>query len=232
MGAMGILGAFAMVIFFPKAEKSVSRPAIQLPFVKMMKILLKDKSSLGVMAYVFFFSAAVDNLFVIYGAWLEKAFDVGIVALGFGTSVIGVAELAGEIMVATLSDRLGLKRVVTLGVMFCILTYGLLPFVSQSFNLALGALFVHFLIFEFTIISSVALCTELRPEMRATIIAGFFAAAGLGRIVGALIGGPIWLTGGIVMTGMISAGFTVFALVSLYWGLHGWNKDKNAGESA
>jgi predicted MFS family arabinose efflux permease len=161
---------------------------------------------------------------VIYGAWLEKAFDVGIVALGLGTSVIGVAELAGEIMVATISDRFGLKRVVTLGVMFCIITYGLLPFVSQSFYLALAALFVHFLIFEFTIISSVALCTELRPEMRATIIAGFFAAAGLGRIVGALIGGPIWLNGGIVLTGMISAGLTVFALISLHWGLRGWDK--------
>ncbi len=224
MGAMGILGALAMAIFFPKTEKFESKPVAAQPFLKMMQILLKDKSSLGAMGYVLFFSAAVDNLFVIYGAWLEKAFDVGIVALGLGTSVIGLAELAGEIMVATISDRFGLKRVVTLGVMFCIITYGLLPFVSQSFYLALAALFVHFLIFEFTIISSVALCTELRPEMRATIIAGFFAAAGLGRIVGALIGGPIWLNGGIVLTGMISAGLTVFALISLHWGLHGWDK--------
>jgi len=224
MGAMGIVGALAMVAFFPKIEKSESQPAAALPFAKMMQILLKDKPSLGAMGYVFFFSAAVDNLFVIYGAWLEKAFDVGIVALGLGTSVIGVAELVGEIMVATISDRFGLKRVVTLGAMFCIITYGLLPFVSQSFYLALAALFVHFLIFEFTIISSVALCTELRPEMRATIIAGFFAAAGLGRIVGALMGGPIWLTGGIVLTGMISAGLTVLALISLHWGLRGWDK--------
>ena len=224
MGAMGILGALAMAIFFPKTEKFESKSVAAQPFLKMMQILLKDKSSLGAMGYVLFFSAAVDNLFVIYGAWLEKAFDVGIVALGLGTSVIGLAELAGEIMVATISDRFGLKRVVTLGVMFCIITYGLLPFVSQSFYLALAALFVHFLIFEFTIISSVALCTELRPEMRATIIAGFFAAAGLGRIVGALIGGPIWLNGGIVLTGMISAGLTVFALISLHWGLHGWDK--------
>jgi predicted MFS family arabinose efflux permease len=224
MGAMGIVGALAMVAFFPKIEKSESQPAAAQPFGKMMQILLKDNPSLGAMGYVFFFSAAIDNLFVIYGAWLEKAFDVGIVALGLGTSVIGVAELVGEIMVATISDRFGLKRVVTLGVMFCIITYGLLPFVSQSFYLALAALFVHFLIFEFTIISSVALCTELRPEMRATIIAGFFAAAGLGRIVGALMGGPMWLTGGIVLTGMISAGLTVLALISLHWGLRGWDK--------
>jgi predicted MFS family arabinose efflux permease len=190
----------------------------------MLQTLVKDKLSLGAMVYVFFFSAAIDNLFVIYGAWLEKAFDVGIVVLGLGTAVIGVAELIGEIMVATISDRFGLKRVITLGVMLCIMTYVLLPFISQSFYLALAGLFVHFLIFEFTIISSVALCTELRPEMRATMIAGFFAAAGLGRIVGALSGGPVWLTGGIVATGMISAGLTVLALMSLRWGLRGWDK--------
>ena len=225
MGIMGLLGAFGMAGLFPKTEKSGSRPAPAIPLKKMMQILAKDKASLGAIFYVFFFSTAIDNLFVVYGAWLEKAFQVGIVALGLGTSVIGAAELVGEIMVATISDRFGLKRVVNLGVGCCILSYSLLPFVSQSFYTALAALFVHFLLFEFTIISSVALCTELRPDMRATIIAGYFAAAGLGRIVGALIGGPIWLAGGIVLTAMVSAALTVLALGSLRWGLQGWVKD-------
>jgi len=224
MGTIGILGALALILFFPKIEKSGSEPARTLPLKAMLQTLLQDKASLGAVAYVFFFSAAIDNLFVVYGAWLEKAFDVGIVVLGMGTGVIGVAELIGEIMVATISDRYGLKRVTTLGVTLCIFTYALLPFVAQSFVLALAGLFIHFLIFEFTIISSVALCTELRPDMRATLLAGFFAAAGLGRIVGALIGGPVWLAGGIVATGMVSGGITVLALMSLRWGLKGWDK--------
>ncbi len=185
---------------------------------------MQDRTSLGVLAYVFFFSAAIDNLFVVYGAWLEKAFSVSIVALGMATGVIGVAELVGEMLVATISDRFGLKRVVTIGVTICIFTYSLLPFAGQSLFAALAGLFIHFLIFEFTIISSVALCTELQPEMRATVIAGFFAAAGLGRILGALIGGPIWLAGGIFATGPVSAGITALALISLCWGLRGWRK--------
>jgi predicted MFS family arabinose efflux permease len=172
----------------------------------------------------FFFSAAIDNLFVVYGAWLEKAFRVDIVALGMATGVIGAAELVGEILVATISDRFGLKRVVMIGVTICIFTYSLLPFIGQSLLTALTGLFIHFLIFEFTIISSLALCTELQPEMRATVIAGFFAAAGLGRILGALIGGPIWLAGGLVATSLVSAGITALALISLGWGLRGWRK--------
>ena len=224
MGISGILGALAMAFFFSGNDNSLSKNAPPQSYKKMLQMLVKDKASLGAMTYVFFFSAAIDNLFVVYGAWLEKAFEVGIVVLGLGTSVIGVAELVGEIMVATISDRFGMKRVVTIGIILCVTTYALLPFISQSFSLALAGLFVHFLFFEFTIISSLAMCTELRPDMRATMIAGFTAAAGLGRIVGALIGGPIWLTGGIVATGMISAGLTVLSLLSLTWGLRGWDK--------
>ena len=224
MGIIGLLGILALIALFPEDDTSTARPRQSMPYRKVLPFLIQDRSTLGMLAYVFFFSAAIDNLFVIYGAWLEKAFNVGVVALGMTTGVIGVAELVGEILVATISDRFGLKRVVIIGVAICVFTYSLLPFVGQSLLAALAALFIHFLIFEFTIISSVALCTELKPEMRATVIAGFFAGAGLGRIIGALIGGPIWLAGGIFATGPVSAGITALALISLGWGLRGWSK--------
>ena len=224
MGAIGFAGIIALIILFPPDRQSRSKPRRSLSVKKALPIIARDKASLGMLAYIFFFSAAIDNLFVVYGAWLEKAFGVSVVALGMATGVIGVAELVGEILVATISDRLGLKRVVMIGVTICIFTYGLFPFASQSLMPALAGLFIHFLIFEFTIISSVALCTELQPGMRATVIAGFFAAAGLGRILGVLIGGPIWLAGGIVATGLVSAGATALALISLCWGLRGWGK--------
>jgi predicted MFS family arabinose efflux permease len=224
MGTIAALGTLAVMYCFPAASKILpkSRPFSSLR--TMLYTILKDRRSMGAMIYVFFFSAAIDNLFVIYGAWLEEAFNVGIVALGLGTSVIGIAELVGEVTVATLSDRCGLKRVVSIGVTLCIFTYALLPVVGQSLYLALGGLFIHFLFFEFTIISSLALCTELQPGMRATLLSGFFAAAGLGRICGALIGGPIWLAGGIISTALISAGLTLLSLISLRWGLRDWRE--------
>ena len=224
MGVMGIAGIIALVALFPPDEQSTSKPRQSLPIKKVLPIVLKDKASLGALAYVFFFSAGIDNLFVVYGAWLEKAFNVSIVTLGMATGVIGVAELIGEILVATISDRFGLKRVVLIGATICIFTYALLPLAGQSLVPALAGLFIHFLIFEFTIISSVALCTELQPGMRATLIAGFFAAAGLGRVLGAMIGGPVWLAGGIMTTGLVSAAITTMALISLFWGLRGWRK--------
>jgi predicted MFS family arabinose efflux permease len=223
-GVVGLLSAICLVLLMPKSEPMIPSARRPVYFKSVLPIMVKDKTVLGVFGYVFFFSAAIDNLFVVYGAWLEKAFDVGIVALGLGTIVIGVAELIGEIMVATIADRFGLKRGITAGILLCIVTYGLLPFASRSLSLAWSGLFFHFLFFEFTIISSVALCTELLPEMRATMMAFFLAAAGLGRILGALIGGPIWLAGGIFATGLSSVVLTVLALTLLRWGLRGWVK--------
>ena len=224
MGAFGISGIIALIVLFPLDGASMSKSHQSLSVKKILPIFIQDRALQGALAYIFFFSAAIDNLFVVYGAWLENAFNVSIVALGIATSVIGVAELMGEILVATISDRIGLKRVVLTGITICIFTYALLPVVGRWLLPALAGLFIHFLVFEFTIISSLALCTELKPEMRATAIAGFFAAAGLGRIFGALIGGPIWLAGGIGATGLVSAAISILSLVSLYRGLRGWRK--------
>ena len=50
------------------------------------------------------------------------------------------------------------------------------------------------------------------------------ASASIGMVIGALIGGPIWLAGGIHATSMVSATFNSLALISLWWGLRGWGK--------
>jgi hypothetical protein len=59
---------------------------------------------------------------------------------------------------------------------------------QQTLPRAFSSLFVLFLIFEFTVVSSLSLSTELLPTSRATMMSGFFAAAGLGRVIGSLIG--------------------------------------------
>ena len=83
------------------------------------------------MAFGFFVSAANDNLFVVYGAWLESSFQLGVVALGLGTGLIGVAELIGEFSTAAWADRFGLKASVIAGLTLTMSSYLILP-ASQS----------------------------------------------------------------------------------------------------
>jgi DHA1 family inner membrane transport protein len=150
---------------------------------------------------------------------------LSIVALGLGTSIIGFAELSGESLTASISDRLGLKHAVASGMALCIIGYIALPLLGQTLFFSLSGLFLIFLTFEFTIVSALSLCTELMPGLRATMMSGFLAAAGLGRVAGALIGGPVWIAGGIPMTGIVSGALSGLGLASLIWGLWGW---KNA----
>ncbi|MFC1896125.1 hypothetical protein ACFL0Q_05635, partial [Thermodesulfobacteriota bacterium] len=138
----------------------------------------------------------------------------------------GIAELLGEMLTAWLGDRAGLKRCVMAGVVVSAAAYVLVPVLGGSFMPALVGLFVVFLSFEFTVVSFLSLCTELLPSSRATMMAGFFATTALGRIVGALLGGPLWLAGGIWATGGVCAGTSLLALASMMWGLRGWNHEQ------
>jgi predicted MFS family arabinose efflux permease len=224
LGLMAVLGIAALVVLIPrKSGHARSDPKIDLKTA--WKGLLGNRTARGALAFIFLVSAGNDNLFVVYGAWMEKSFGLGIVTLGLGTGAIGLAELLGETMTATLADRIGLKRSVMTGLTICIIFYAMLPLVGQTITMAFVSLFLIFVTFEFMMVTSVSMATELLPEARATMMATYMGVAGLGRVVGALIGGPVWLMGGIWATGLVSACISALALGALWWGLRGWEKN-------
>lgn len=222
MGGAALLGVLALMVLIPKDRANPVKNPVGGRIWDAWRKLFTERSTLGAVGFAFFVSAANDNLFVVYGAWLEKSFSLSIIALGLGTSIIGVAELAGEGLTAAISDWLGLKRSVVIGLSLCVVSYVVLPLMSQTLPLALSGLFCVFLTYEFTIVSALSLCTELLPGTRATMMSGFLGAAGAGRVIGALIGGPIWLKGGILITGFVSAAISTLGLLCLVWGLRDW----------
>jgi len=224
LGISGLLGLLMMKTVIPFERPAPNKARGGLDLWRGLREVLGNRAAAGLACYAFLFNAAMDNLFVVYGVWMEDAFHLSLLAVGVGTGVIGAAELAGEFLTAGMADRIGLKRAAIGGVALCILTYGVLPFVAVTVHLALGMLFVHFCIFEATIVTILSLTTELLPASRATMVASYYAAAGLGRIGGALLGGPVWLAFGIVGIGMTSAAVTALALAALAWGLRGWQK--------
>ena len=225
--ALGILALVCLVILkflIAKDQPDESDAAPGRGLRRNWGLLLRERAALGAMVFGFMISAANDNLFVVYGAWMEKTFGLGIVALGAGTSVIGAAELGGELLVAAVSDRIGLVRAIITGLLLSTAAYLVLPLIGTTLPLAWFGLFAIFLSFEFMVVAFISLCTELLPRARATMMAGFLATCGLGRVTGALIGGPVWLAGGIKATGAASAVLSLLGLAALLWGLHGWKK--------
>ena len=87
-------------------------------------------------------------------------------------------------------------------------------------------MFLVFFAYEFTIVTSFSLSTELMAESRATMMAGFYATAGVGRMIGVLLGGALWHFGGLKAVAWTSLSLTGLGLLSLIWGLHGWTGKK------
>lgn len=224
LALLGGLGMLALTGFVASDSRPSEPASGKTRSPQLWKKIIHNRMAMGAFGYTFFVQMANDNLFVVYGAWMEQAFHLSIVGIGLGTSVIGAAELAGEFATAALSDRIGLKRGLIIGLILCTLGYLLLPLLTGSLSWALVGLFFLFLIFEFSVVTGLSLATELVPEARATMMSGFFAAGGIGRVAGALIGGPIWIKGGMTATASVSAAINLLALLSLIWGLKGWKR--------
>lgn len=222
---LGGLSLLALVALGKLISAEDSRPAAHgasLNFRQAWQQMRHNRAALSLLAFSFLIGLANDNLYVVYGAWLEGTFALSIVALGMASSVIGAAEMIGEGLTASIADRLGLKRAIISGLVLSTLSYLLLPWLDQALPLALAGLFFVFLSFEFAVVTTISLATEVLPGARATMMASFMAAMSIGRVIGALAGGPIWLAGSIVATGLISTAATALALAALAWGLRGW----------
>lgn len=220
---LGALSWFLMGFAVPPDGGMTVAGGPRQSFWASMKQLVRIRPAAGMLAFAFWISVANDSLFVVYGAWFEHAFAVSIVTLGFSTIAIGSAELIGESLTALFSDKIGLKRAVIIGLILATAAYIMLPLIGQNLGLAMFGLFLVFVSFEFTIVTSFSLCTEVIPGSRATMMAGYLAMAGVGRMFGVLAAGFVWDWAGIGGIAALSALLSVFGLISLLWGLHGWS---------
>jgi predicted MFS family arabinose efflux permease len=219
LGLLGLVGIAAIRIGIPAEQPRRSVPAGSRLLVLSWRQLAHNRQAQALLMMGFLISMANDSLFVITGVWLEEQFNLSVAAIGFGTIVIGFSELSGEFLTVALADRLGKKRAIMLGLVLGTTAYAALPMVGPSLNGALAGLFGLFLSVEFTIVTTFSLATEVLPDRRATMMAGLLAAAGLGRMAGALAGGWLWVAGGLPAVTAVAAGLNAAALIVIARGL-------------
>jgi predicted MFS family arabinose efflux permease len=174
----------------------------------------KHRAGLAALAMAFFITTSNETVNVVYGSWMENNFELKVAALGLASTVIGIAELTGEGFVAGFVDRLGKRRALAIGMSLYSVTCLLLPVLGFQLEGALIGLFLFYLTFEFSIVASIPLMTELVPGARATFIALAAATQSLGRMAGSLVG-PVLFKSGLGANAVAAAIFTVIALVLL-----------------
>jgi len=151
---------------------------------------------------------------VVFGAWLEDVFALEVVTLGAVSVVIGLSEIGGETLAAWLVDRLGKEKSIALGLLVNSMTVVLLPVMSKTLLGGLVWLFIFFISFEFSMVSSLPLMSELYPHGRATLIGVYIASWTFGRALGALVG-PLLYAHGFWLNVLVCSILDLLAVLAL-----------------
>ncbi len=152
-----------------------------------------DRSAIGLLAVATLFSAGGEFTTVVLGAWLEDSFAIALVGIAGLASLIGVAELTGAFSTGLFTDRLGKKRAVGIGIVINATGYAIMGLSGASVLLGVGGALVAFLGFEFLIVSSFPLASELVPGGRGRYLAWLVVAISLGRSLAGAVG-PVLFT--------------------------------------
>jgi DHA1 family inner membrane transport protein len=208
-----LLGSVIFVTLFFLIPKDSPDSADQNPAANF-RLIVTSLPALAGLAMGLFASAANEVVNLIFGVWLEESFGLQIAALGAASAVIGLSELGGEGLVAAFVDRIGKPRAVALGLTVNCLAALALPLLGRTETGALVGLFFFYISFEFTLVSSIPLMTELAPSARATLMAFNVAALSLGRALGDLLAPRLYAAGfWLVVIGAV--GFNLLALAAL-----------------
>ncbi len=140
----------------------------------------------------FFALLANESLMIVYGAWVEFRFSLGIGSLGLLSTVIGVMELAAELSVALVVDRLGKKRALAVGLLGASACYAALFIAQSSLVLSMAVFGGIAFFFEFTVVSSFPYMSEIDPNARKRWLSANYSLMVAGRVVGALVGPWLW----------------------------------------
>ena len=190
----------------PDAPHAGTRP----PLLKGIRAIASRRAALAGLAISLLISGANETVGIVFGVWMEGAFGLPVAALGAASMAIGLAELGGEGLVAGLADRLGKRRAVALGLGGSVLTALALPVLGGGLGGGLVGLFLFYLAFEFTLVTTIALMTELAPQTRATLMAANIAFQSIGRALGAPLGTALFTAG-------LAGGVTANSLAAALW---------------
>jgi predicted MFS family arabinose efflux permease len=209
-----ILGILALILLdWMIPQDTVSRDRASNILANIQKVL-RFSPALAGLAVGMFISAANEVINLIFGVWMEDAFGLQIAALGATAAVIGFAELGGESMVGVFVDRIGKPRAISLGILGNCLAAIAFPYFGKSFPGAVVGLFFFYLTFEFTLVSTIPMMTEIIPSARATMMAINISALSLGRAVGAFVA-PTLFAWGMGTSAGAAVVFNLCALIAL-----------------
>jgi predicted MFS family arabinose efflux permease len=179
------LGLIALAILSILLPKETHAGAQRVSLLQNLRSVFTYAPALGGILLAITISASNELVNLVFGVWMEDTFHVALASLAAAALIIGFGELGGELLVSISSDSLGKRRAIAIGLVINSAAVLLLALRGLSLNGALVGLFLIYISFEFALVSSIPLMTEVMPAARATFMATYIAGFSLGRALGA-----------------------------------------------
>lgn len=154
---------------------------------------------------------------VVAGTWLDETLGVSTAGVGFVAMAFGAAELIASASSSAFADAFGKRRSMQFALAAVIIGLVIVSQAGTSLLVGTIGLFIFFVGFEYSIVTSFSLISEALPEARGQAIGVGSAVGTLSRGIGVVAAGFLYERFGIegpVVLSMIAA---VASLAFLYW---------------
>ncbi len=172
-----------------------------------------SRSGMVVVGGMLLLAAGAQALFVTFGSWLQDQHGLSSTTLAVVTFGLGAAELAASLTSAHRTDAWGKERSVAVGAAVMVPAALGLAVTQRVLPLGLAAVVVAIVMFEFAIVSGIALASELVPGSAARGLAWVVSATTLGRALVAIPATRLYqhlgIDGPAVLTAVLAAGAVV-----------------------
>ena len=152
---------------------------------------------------------------VIAGTWLDEALGVSTGGIGFVAMTFGGAELMASSSSAAIADRAGPKRATQVALVVTLIGLFVMTRAGSSLPVGAAGLFLFFVGFEFSIVTSFSFVSEALPAARGRVLAVNTAIGTLLRGIGVAMSGILYERFGIngPVTLSAAAGIVAFMLL-------------------
>jgi predicted MFS family arabinose efflux permease len=172
-----------------------------------------SRSGMVVVGGMMLLAAGAQALFVTFGSWLQDQHGFSSTTLAVVSFGLGAAELAASLTSAHRTDAWGKERSVAVGAAAMVPAALALAAAQRVLPLGLAAVVVAIVMFEFAIVSGIALASELVPGSAARGLAWVVSATTLGRALVAIPATKLYqhlgIDGPAVLTAALAAGAVV-----------------------
>ena len=211
LGGLGLL-ALGLIAWRLPGDAPATAPTHSLR--QNFRQILTHPAVQAVLVMSMLIATANESVNLVFGLWMEDSFGLQLAALGAASVVIGLSELGGEGASSAFVDRIGKERAVTAGLVLNALAAVLMTLLGRSTTGALVGLFLFYLTYEFTIVSSLSLVSAVYPQGRGTLMALNLVALALGRALGAVLSTQLYLVSMTACT-IAAAGINLLAVLAL-----------------